>query len=116
MKLSRNVGFKSSKSTQKKGNLQAKFEELDIARRNATMNRPGETLLQEKKEKEERKRLRYPIGLESSQEASPLGQRICPQTTHTPNMSFTNPPIETIYDDDASNFIFLKTLNHLLKN
>ena len=81
MKLSKIVGFKSSRSTQKKRNLQPKFEELDIARRNAAMNSPGETLLQEKEEKEERKRFRYPIGLESSQEASPSGQPFT-QFTH----------------------------------
>ena len=46
----RNVGFKSSRSTQKKRNLQAKFEELDIARRNAAMNSSRETLLREEEE------------------------------------------------------------------
>ena len=35
IKPQRNVGFRSSKATQKKRNLQAKFEELDIARRNS---------------------------------------------------------------------------------
>ena len=107
MKTSKNVGFKSSMWTQKKRNLQAKIEELDIARRNAARNSPEETLLQEKEEeKEERKRFRYPIGLESSQESSPSGQPLHPQTTRTPNISFKNPPIETISDDDASDLIF----------
>ena len=46
----RNVGFKSSKSKQKKRNLQAKFEVLDIARRNAAMNSSRETLLREEEE------------------------------------------------------------------
>ena len=41
MKTSKNVRFKSSKSTQKKRNLQAKFEELDIDRQNAAMTQPG---------------------------------------------------------------------------
>ena len=50
MKTSRNVGFKSSKSTQKKKNLQTKFEELDIARRNAAMKSSRETLLREEEE------------------------------------------------------------------
>ena len=62
-KPQRNVGFKSSRTTQKKRNLQSKFEELDIARRNAAMNSSMETLLRE--EEEQRKRLRIPIGLES---------------------------------------------------
>ena len=80
------------------------------------MNSSGETLLQEEEEEDaERKRLRYPIGLESSQEASALGQRIRPQTTHTPNTSFTNPPIEVISDDDASNFILLINLKTPIK-
>ena len=84
MKSSRNIGFKSSKSTQKKRNLQAKFEKLDIARQNAAMNSSRETLLRE--EEEERKRLRYPIGGESNQEVSPPGQRIRPQTKQTPDI------------------------------
>ena len=46
-KPQRNIGFKSSRATQKKRNLQSKFEELDIARRNAAMNSSRETLLRE---------------------------------------------------------------------
>ena len=50
-KPQRNVGFKSSRATQKKKNLQSKFEELDIARRNAAMNSSRETLFREEEEK-----------------------------------------------------------------
>ena len=71
-KPQRNVGFRSSKATQKKRSLQAKFEELDIARRNAAMNSSRETLL--RKEEEQRKRLRFPIGLESDHESSLPGK------------------------------------------
>ena len=53
-KPQRNVGFKSSRATQKKRDLQTKFEELDIARRNAVMNSSRETLVRE--EEEQRKR------------------------------------------------------------
>ena len=55
-KPTRNVEFKSSKATHKKKNPQAKFEELDIARRNAAMTSSMKTLLRE--EEAERKRLR----------------------------------------------------------
>ena len=68
-KPQRNVGFKSSRVTQKKRNLQAKFEELDIARRNVAINSSRETLLREEDEK--RKRLRFPIGLKIDHESSP---------------------------------------------
>ena len=68
----RNVSFKSSRATQKKRNLQDKFEELDIARRNAAMNSSREKLLRE--EEEQRKRLRFPFSLESGHESSPLGK------------------------------------------
>ena len=57
-KPQRNVGFKSSRATKKKRNLQSRFEELDMARRNAAMNSSRETLLRE--EEEQRKRLRFP--------------------------------------------------------
>ena len=50
-KPQRNVGFKSSRATQKKKNLQSKFEELDIARRNAAINSSRETLFREEEEK-----------------------------------------------------------------
>ena len=63
MKPQRNVGFRSSKATQKKRNVQSNFEELDIARRNSAMNTSRETLVRE--EEEQRKRLKFPIGLES---------------------------------------------------
>ena len=68
----KNVGYKSSRTTQKKRNLQAKFEELDIARRNAAMNSSRGTLLRE--EEDQRKKLRFAIGLESDLESSPLGK------------------------------------------
>ena len=103
----RNAGFKSSKSTQKKRKLQAKFEELDIARRNAAMNSSRETLLRE--EEEEKKRLRYPIGLESLCEASPPGQPTCVQHD-TPDRKMKNPYVEILSDDDASDLILLKDL------
>ena len=72
MKAQRNVGFRSSKATQKKRNLQNKFEKLDIARRKAEKNSSRETLLRE--EEEQRKRLRFPIGLKSDHESSPPGK------------------------------------------
>ena len=108
----RNVGFKSSKSTQKKRNLKAKFEELDIARRNVARNSSRETLLRE--EEEERKRLSYPIGLENIQEASPPGQPIRLQIMNTPEIPLTNPPTEMISDDEASKIILLKALKPLV--
>ena len=58
--------------TQKKRNIQAKFEELDIARRNAAMNSSRGRLL--RKEEEQRKKLRFPVGLESDIESSPPGK------------------------------------------
>ena len=103
----RNVGFKSSRATQKKRNLQAKFEELDIARRNAAMNSSRETLLRE--EEEQRKRLRFPIGLESDHESSPLGKpdhlRICENEYRA-----TNNSTEISSDDNASDLISQKEL------
>ena len=103
----RNVGFKSSRATQKKRNLQAKFEELDIARRNAAMNSSRETLLRE--EEEQRKRLRFPIGLESVHESSPLGKpdhlRVCENEYRA-----TNNSTEIFSDDNASDLISLKEL------
>ena len=55
----------------------------------------------------------YPIGLESSTKVSPLDQPTRPQTTHTSDISLTNPSIETISDDDASNLFILKDLKPL---
>ena len=111
---SRNVGFKSSNSTQKKRNLQANFEELDIARRNAAMTISRETLIRE--EEEERKRLRYPIGLEIIQEASPTGYITCPQTMNIPELTITQTPTEIKSDNDASNLILLKDLKPLVSS
>ena len=109
VKPQRNVGFKSSRTTQKKRNLQSKFEELDIARRNAAMNSSRETLLRE--EKEQRKRLRIPIGLESDQESSPSGKpdhrKSC---DNEPGMM--NESHEEISDDNASDLISLKDLKN----
>ena len=103
----RNVGFKSSRTTQKKRNLQAKFEELDIARRNAAMNSSRETLLRE--EEDQRKILRFPIGLESDHKSSPLGKpdhlRICKNKYRATNIS-----TEISSDDNASDLISLKEL------
>ena len=107
LKPQRKAGFKSSKATQKKRNLQAKFEELDIARRNAAMNSSRETLLRE--EEEQRKRLRYPIGLESVHETSPPGKPVCPRKILSESR-MTNPPVEFLSDDDASDVILLKDL------
>ena len=108
-KPQRNVGFKSSRATQKKRNLQSKFEELDIARRNAAMNSSKETLLRE--EEEQRKRLRIPIGPESDQESSPSGKpdhrKFC---DNEPGM--TNDSYEDISDDNASDLISLKELKY----
>ena len=103
----RNVGFESSRATQKKRNLQAKFEELEIARQNAAMNNSRETPLRE--EEEQRKRLRFPIGLESDHESSPLGKpdhlRICDNEYRA-----TNNSTEISSDDNASDLISLKEL------
>ena len=74
IKAARNVGFKSSKATQnkkKQKKFQTKFEELDIARRNAAINFSRETLLRE--EQKERKRYRCPIGAEDNQDFIPPG-------------------------------------------
>ena len=106
-KPQRNVGFKSSRTTQKKRNLQSKFEKFDIARRNAAMNSSRETLLRE--EEEQRKRLRIPIGPESDQESSPSGKpdhrNICDNEPGTTNDSY-----EDISDDNASDLFSLKDL------
>ena len=108
-KPQRNVGFKSSRTTQKKRNLQSNFEELDIARRNAAMNSSRETLLRE--EEEQRKRLRIPIGLESDQESSPSGKpdhrKSC---DNEPGMM--NESHEEISEDNASDLISLKDLKN----
>ena len=109
MKPQRNVGFKSSKATQKKINLQAKSEELDIARRNAAMNSSRETLLRE--EEEQRQRLRYPIGLESVQETSPPGKPVCARKSLSESR-MTSSPVEFLSDDDASDLILLKDLKN----
>ena len=107
MKPQSNIGFKSSKATQKKRNLQAKFEELEIARRNAAMNSPRETLLRE--EEEQRQRLRYPIGHASVQETSPPGKPVCPRKSLS-GSRMTNSQVEFLSDDDASDLIQLKDL------
>ena len=106
-KPQRNVGFKSSRATQKKRNLQAKFEELDIARRNAATNSSRETLLRE--EEEQRKRLRFPIGLESDHESSPPGKPDYSRISENERRT-TNCPAEVLSDDNASDLISLKEL------
>ena len=73
-----------------------------------------EKLLRE--EEEERKRLRYPIGLEIIQEASPPGYITCPQTTNIPELYITQTPTEIISDNDASNLIPLKDLKPLVSS
>ena len=103
----RNVGFKSSRATQKKRNLQSKCEELDIARRNAAMNSSRETLLRE--EEEQRKRLRFPIGLESDHESSPSGKSDHCRILEN-ELGATNHPTEDVSDDNASDLISLKEL------
>ena len=105
IKPQRNVGFKNSKPTQKKRNLQAKFEELEIARRNAAMNNSRETILRE--EEEESKRLRYPIGLESVKRASTPG-KFTGARSSIPEKKTTNSPVELFSDDYASDLILLK--------
>ena len=112
-KPQRNVGFKSSRATQKKRNLQSKFEELDIASRNAAMNSSRETRLRE--EEEQRKRLRFPIGLEKDHESSPSGKSDHCRIREN-ELGATNHPTENVSDDNASNLIPLnelktKTLN-----
>ena len=106
-KPQRNVGFKSSRATQKKRNLQAKFEELDIARRNAAMNSSRETLLGE--EEEQRKRLRLPIGLENDHESSPPGKPDYSRIGENERRA-TNSSAETLSDDNVSDLISLKEL------
>ena len=103
----RNVGFKSSRATQKKRNLQPKFEELEIARRIAAMNSSRETLLREEEEK--RKRLKFPIGLESDHESSPLGKPDLPRICENEYRA-TNNSTEISSDDNASDLISLKEL------
>ena len=104
-KPQRNVGFKNSRATQKKKNLQAKFEELDTARRNAAMNSSRETLLRE--EEEQQKRLRFPIGLESDHESSPPGKLDHFRISEN-DYRATNCPAEVLSDDNASDLISLK--------
>ena len=103
----KNVGFKSSRATQKERNLQAKFEDLDIARQNAAMNSSRETLLKE--EEEQRKRLRLAIGLKSDHKSSPRGKpdhlRICENEYRA-----TNNSTGISSDDNASDLISLKEL------
>ena len=71
------------------------------------MNSSRETILRE--EKEQRKRLRFPIGLESDHESSPMGKpdhlRIC-ENEHRA----TNNSTENSSDDNASDLISLKDL------
>ena len=107
MKPQRNVVFKSSRATQKKRNLQLKLEELDIARRNAAMNSSRETLLRE--EEEQRKRLRFPIGLESDHESIPSGKPDYSRTSENEHRA-TSSSVEILSDDNASNLISLKEL------
>ena len=71
------------------------------------MNSSRETLLRE--EEEQRKRLRFPIGLERDHESSPLGKpdhlRICENEYRA-----TNNSTELSSDDIASDLISLKEL------
>ena len=106
-KPQRNVGFKRSRATQKKKNLQSRFEELDIARRNASMNSSRETLLRE--EEEQQKRLRFPIGLKSDHEASTSG-KLDHRRIREIELEATNYPTEDESDDNASDLISLKEL------
>ena len=78
------------------------------------MNSSRETLLRE--EEEERKYLRYPFDRESNQEVSPPGQPIRPQRKHTPDIFLTNPPNDTISDDNASDFFLLQDLKPLVRS
>ena len=114
IKPARNVGFKSSQSAQNKRNTQYKFEELDIARRNAAMNSSRETLLRE--EEEERKRLRCPISTESNQEQQlPSGQPSRPLTQDKSDLTLTNMSLETVSDDDPSDLVILKDIKLLTR-
>ena len=69
------------------------------------MNSSRETLLRE--EEEQRKRLRFPIGLESDHESSPSGK---PDHRRIPEKEIetTNYPTEDVLDDNASEYISLK--------
>ena len=71
------------------------------------MNSSRETLLRE--EEEQRKRLRFPIGLESDHESSPSGK---PDHRRIPEKEIetTNYPTEDVLDDNASEYISLKEL------
>ena len=75
--------------------------------RNAAMNSSRETLLRE--EEEQRKRFRFPIGLESDHETSPPGKPVCSRHSTTESR-LTNSLVETLSDDDASDLILLKNL------
>ena len=71
------------------------------------MNSSRETLLRE--EEEQRKRFRFPIGLESDHETSPPGKPVCSRHSTTESR-LTNSLVETLSDDDASDLILLKNL------
>ena len=71
------------------------------------MNSSRETLLRE--EEEQRKRLRFPIGLESDQESSPPGKPDHSRIRENEHRA-TNYPAEVLSDNNASDLISLKEL------
>ena len=71
------------------------------------MNSSRETLLRE--EEEQRKRLRFPIGLESDHESSPSGKPDHHRIREK-ELQATNYPTEDESDDNASDLISLKEL------
>ena len=75
------------------------------------MNSSRETLLREKEE--EKKWLRYLIGLESNQDQIPWGQASWPLPPGTSDIKSANMSLEIISDDDASDFILLKDFKAL---
>ena len=110
MTPTRNFGLKSSKATQSQRKLRAKFEQLDIAKRNAAMNSSKENLLRE--EEEQRKCLRLPIGTESDLEQIASGQPAQTQTQEKveTTQSPLNMSMEAITDGDSSELFLLTDL------
>ena len=86
-KPQRNVGFKSSRAMQKERNLQSKFEELDIARRNAAMNSSRETL---------------PVFLDTYEQAEQVNQET-PFLPENPGGEPTEKSVEPIAMAEAEN-------------
>ena len=97
---SKRSAFKSSRKTQAARNKEAKFEELDIARRNAAMYSSRETLLGQEEE-EQKARLRVPLDPRTTRSES--GTKI---VTTPDSQPAVNDPLfqEVLSGDDSSGF------------